>query len=82
VAEARLRLMELLQKIQEVDGHTVIYPWMDANCQSREPAIDNPEAIPTLLSNMKKYVYRIPIRQKGGLVYPARSVLWIHGSTR
>jgi len=43
---------------------------MDADRRSREPAIDNPEAIPTLLSNMKKYAHRMPIRQKGGLVYP------------
>jgi len=70
VAEARLRLMELLQKIQEVDRHVVIYPWVDAGRQSREPAINDPKAIPTLLSNMKKYAYRMTIRQNGGLVYP------------
>jgi len=71
VAEARLQFMEqLLQKIQEVDQHAVVYPWMDVDQQSREPDIDSPAAIPTLLSNMKKYAHRMPIRQKGGLVYP------------
>jgi len=43
---------------------------MDMDQQNREPAIDNPEAILTLLLNMKKYVHKMPIRQKGGLVYP------------
>jgi len=47
-----------------------VYPWIDASQCSREPAIDDPETIPTLLSNMKKYAYRMPIWQKGGLVYP------------
>jgi len=70
VAEARLRFMELLQKIQEVDQHVVVYPWIDADHHSREPAIDKLEAIPTLLSNMKMYTHRMPIWQKGGLVYP------------
>jgi len=62
--------MELLTKIQEVDQHAIIYPWLDVDCQSREPAIDNPEAIPTLLLNMKKYAYQMPICQNGGLIYP------------
>jgi len=53
VAEARLWFMKLLTKIQEVDRHAIVYPWSDVNRQSREPAIDNPKAIPTLLSNMK-----------------------------
>jgi len=70
VAEARLRFMELLTKIQEVDWHAIVYPWFDADCRSREPAINNPEAIPTLLANMKKYVYQMPICQNGGLIYP------------
>jgi len=70
VAEARLWFMELLQKIQEVNWHMVVYPWcMDVDHQSREPAINNPKAIPTLLSNMKKYAHRMLIRQKEGLVY-------------
>jgi len=55
VAEAQQKLMELLQKIQEVDQHAVIYLWLDADQQGHEPAIDNLEEIPTLLSNLKKY---------------------------
>jgi len=70
VAGARLRFMELLTKIQEVDRHAIIYPWLDMDWRSREPAIDNPEAILMILSNMKKYAYRMPIHQHGGLIYP------------
>jgi len=61
--------MELLTKIQEVDRHAIIYPWLDADRQSKEPAIDNPKAILMLLLNMKKYAYRMPIHQHGGLIY-------------
>jgi len=80
VAEARLWFMELLQKIQEVDQHVVVYPWMDTDHCSREPAINDPKAIPTLLSSMKKYAHRMPIWQKGGLIYP--QVFWLHWPTR
>jgi len=31
VAEARLQFMELLTKIQEMDRHAVVYPWLDAD---------------------------------------------------
>jgi len=64
------KFMELLQKIQEVDQHVVIYPWLDADCRGYEPAIDNPEEIPTLLSNLKRYAYCLPIHPTGGQAYP------------
>jgi len=64
VAEA---LMELLRKIQEVDRHAVVYPWLDADRRSREPAIDNPEVTTTLLSNIKKYVYWMPNGKLGDI---------------
>jgi len=34
VAEARLRFMELLTKVQEVDRHAIVYPWLDADWQA------------------------------------------------
>jgi len=80
VAKARLTFMELLKNTQEVDRHMVAYPWSDADWHSREPATDNPEAIPTLLSNMKKYTYQMPINSRGASIPP--SVLQIHGSSR
>ncbi len=60
LSEARLQFMELLTKIQEVDRHALVYPWLDADRRSREPAIDNLEAIPTMFSSMKNMCIRCP----------------------
>jgi len=49
---------ELLIKIQEVNRHAVVYLWLNADKWSREPAIDDPEEILTLLSNMKNMCTR------------------------
>jgi len=80
VAEARLRFMELLTKIQEVDRHAIVYPWLDTDRQNREPAIDNPKAILTLLSNTKICLQdaNLPAWQTN----ISTNLFWIHGTTR
>jgi len=79
VAEARLWFMKLLTKIQEVDRHAIVYPWSDVNRQSREPAIDNPKAIPTLLLNMKNILpdANMPEQQ----IDLPTNLLWLHGTS-
>jgi len=72
--------MELLSKIQEVDWHAIFYPWVDVDRRSREPAIDNPKVIPTLLSNMKICIPDANLStQRAGL---PKDLLWIHGTSR
>jgi len=45
-------LWNYCKKAQEVQWHTVVYPWLDTNCCGREPVID-PKAILMLLPNLK-----------------------------
>jgi len=82
VAEARLRFMELLTKIQEVDRHPIVYPWLDpdqwsSQRTSHRQSWGNTYSIieygkaHLLDANMPEWQTGLPT-----------CLLWLHGTTR
>jgi len=63
-------LIEWYNKILEIDEDAVIYPQMVVDQQAGMTVIEDPDELPTTLSNLKKYTPKIWLRLKGGTLYP------------
>jgi len=72
VLQARMALMQILEKIQTVDKHAIIYPWSMEDRKQRLPVLTTPGDFPSLVSNIWSYAHRLFIRSDGGTYYPKK----------